>query len=263
VNLPTPVLGFFLGLAFALAAWRAGALSLSGMVAATVAGTIAVAAGWSWAALLIAFFTSSTALGRVRARARAARLEGRVAKTGARDAAQVIANGGVFVIAALGWWISPQSMWQLVGAGGLAASAADTWATEIGTLARTPPRSILTGRAVEVGTSGGVTLAGSIGAIGGALFIAAAALLADWPVGAATAAMFGGIVGCGLDSALGASVQARRWCATCRMATEQPVHRCGTLTAVVGGQRWLNNDGVNAIASAVGALAGAAMAVVL
>ena len=67
--------------------------------------------------------------------------------------------------------------------GALAASAADTWATEIGSLATRPPRSILTLRPVPAGTSGGVNLLGMLAMVAGATFVAAGgrALAIDVP----------------------------------------------------------------------------------
>src|SRR2546423_8707588 len=76
-------------------------LSNSGAIAAAVCGSLAVAAGWDWGLLLIAYFTSSTLLSRFRADAKQQRTAGRVAKGGARDAVQVLANGGVFALAAV------------------------------------------------------------------------------------------------------------------------------------------------------------------
>jgi uncharacterized protein (TIGR00297 family) len=262
MNALTLITGFGLALAIALLAWRANALAASGAVAATIAGTLAVAAGWSWAALLIAFFVSSTVLGRLRRQWREQRVAGRIAKGGRRDAIQVLANGGTFLLAAGGSLLYPHAAWQLIGIGSLATSAADTWATEIGTLAKTAPRSVLTWQPVDVGTSGGVTLVGSAAGIAGAAFIGVVGIVVGWPGAAVVAAIAGGVVGCLVDSMLGAALQARRWCATCRMATEMPMHTCGTATTLVGGLRWLDNDGVNAISSLTGALVGAGVMLV-
>ena len=85
----------------ALGAHRAGSLARSGAAVAIVVGTIAIATGWSWGALLIAFFIASSALSRFHADAKARRTGDLVAKGGARDAAQVLANGGGFACAAL------------------------------------------------------------------------------------------------------------------------------------------------------------------
>jgi uncharacterized membrane protein len=140
-----------------------------------------------------------------------------------------------------------------VGAGALAASAADTWATEIGTLTKVNPRSIISGKTVPPGTSGGISLAGTAAAVVGALFIAAAAWLAQWPVPFAAVAI-GGVAGALLDSLLGATAQARRWCDLCARSTERLVHNCGTPTRHAGGLMGFDNDAVNAVCSGVGAL---------
>jgi len=237
----------------ALAARRVRALSTSGALAATIAGTIAILAGWSWGILLVAHFVVASALSKVGER-RKSELVGRITEKGdQRDAAQVAANGAVYVIAALGYlfWHSP--LWYAVGIGALAASAADTWATEIGTLAGRNPISIISGMRVPPGTSGGVSLAGTLASAGGALFIAGGATLARWPV-PFTAVALGGLAGAVADSLLGATMQSRRWCDACMMATERSVHDCGNMTRHIGGLRGVDNDAVNAVCSAVGAL---------
>jgi uncharacterized protein (TIGR00297 family) len=251
------IVGVTLATAIALLAHRARALTAGGAVAAIVTGTLAVAAGWSWAIVLIAYFVSSTLLSRYRATEKDVRAGGLVEKHGARDAMQVVANGGAFTAMALGEVVRPNTTWQMLAAGALAAAAADTWATEIGVLAREQPRSILRWRPVPVGTSGGVTAQGLLAGIAGAVFIALVVTLAGWPRSAVAGAVAGGILGCLLDSVIGASFQSRRWCASCAAPTEQRIHRCGTETTRTGGISWLENDAVNAIATLGGALLGA------
>jgi uncharacterized protein (TIGR00297 family) len=254
------VVGAVLAAAVALVATRARALTARGAVAATVVGTIAIAAGWSWGVVLVAYFASSSLLSRVRSAERAVRVGTRIEKDGPRDATQVIANGGVFTLAAAGFWASPDPLWQALGAGALAASAADTWATEIGTLSSATPRSILDWSPVPAGTSGGVTARGLLGGAAGAAFVSLIAWLVRWPAVAIVAALVGGLAGCVFDSVIGAGFQARRWCASCGTATEQRAHACGAPTTITGGLRWLDNDGVNAISTIAGALFGAASA---
>ena len=241
----------------ALAARAARALSGSGAAAAAVVGACALVAGWAWAVLLLAYFVAATLLTRFRARDRMARTGGRLDKPGPRDAAQVLANGGVFAMAAFGYWLAPDPSWQAIGAGALAASAADTWATEVGTLARATPHSILDWRPVAPGTSGGVTGAGLSAGLAGAAFVAGIAAAVRWPGMASVAALVGGVFGCLLDSLIGASLQARRWCTSCDTVTEQRTHACGSPTEVRGGWPWLDNDGVNAVSTLAGALMGA------
>jgi uncharacterized membrane protein len=63
----------------------------------------------------------------------------------------------------------------------------------------------------------------------------------------------GGMV---LDSVLGATLQGRFHCPPCGVDSEHRVHRCGSPTVHTGGLPWLTNDGVNAVSTAAGALAG-------
>ena len=239
--------------AIAGAAWRARALSPGGALAAVAVGTICAAAGWDWAILLIAFFLTSTALGRVRRAERERRIGDGVAKGGARDASQVIANGGAFTLAAVGWMLAPSPAWLAVGGGALAAAASDTWATEIGSLARGRPRHILEWEYVAPGTSGGITALGTAASVAGALLIGVLAAIAGWSRPVAVAVVVGGIAGSLADSLLGATVQVRRWCGLCNAATEQPVHICGAPTGVTGGISWIDNDAVNLISVVIGA----------
>ena len=237
----------------AFGARRICALSTSGAVTGTVVGAIALAAGWSWGILLVAHFISASALSKLGKR-RKARLIGPVIEKGdRRDAKQVLANGGVYVLAAIAYMLSHTPTWYAIGIGALAASAADTWGTEIGTLTGRNPVSIVSGRRVPAGTSGGVSLIGTLASMGGALFIAAGAALAGWPV-PFTAVVLGGLAGAVADSLLGATLQTRRWCDVCAKSTERPVHNCGTPTRRTGGIRGFDNDAVNAVCSSVGAL---------
>jgi uncharacterized protein (TIGR00297 family) len=247
--------GAGLAIAIAATARSLGSLRTSGGVAAAVLGTIAVGAGWPWGILLVAYFVSSSALSRVGRAERDRRTAGRIQKTGARDAVQVAANGGAFGLAAIAFVVTGHSAWAVAAAGALAASAADTWATEIGTLARSSARSILTGRTVPTGTSGGVTVQGLMAGIAGAAFVGGVASANGWDRDIVNAAVGAGVVGMLLDSLLGASVQSRRWCAACGLETEQRVHRCGASTEPRGGIAWLDNDAVNAVSTLGGAAA--------
>lgn len=239
-------------LVVALAARRAGSLSGSGAAMAILLGAAASAAGWAWAALLVAYFAASSALSHWKRAAKEARTGSVVAKGGARDAWQVLANGGVFGAAALASISLPHPAWPAVAVGALAASTADTWGTEIGTATGGTPRSLLGGGAVPPGTSGAVSAAGSLATLAGAAFIALLASALGWD-DIVVPALAGGVAGAFADSLLGATLQQRRWCDACQAATERPVHGCGTRTRVAGGIAWLDNDVVNLLCTAVGA----------
>jgi uncharacterized protein (TIGR00297 family) len=248
------IAGALLSAAIALAAWRAGSLSRSGAVAALFIGALAIAAGWDFGGLLILYFVSSSLLSRMGATVKAQRSGSIVEKGGARDATQVLSNGAVFAVAAALQVVYPSFIWLAAGAGALAASAADTWGTEIGMLSKSPPRMITTWRVVPTGTSGGVSALGLVAIVAGALFIALAAWLVHRNARIGFAVLLGGLAGALVDSFGGALWQSRRVCRQCGSATERMVHDCGTRTERAGGFGWLDNDGINAACTLVGAL---------
>jgi uncharacterized protein (TIGR00297 family) len=246
--------GLVAAIVIALLARRAGALTSTGASAAMIVGTASVAAGWSWGALLILFFVTGSALSHISAARAPARRHAIVEKHERRDAAQVLANGGVFAAAALGSLLTQSPTVMALGAGSLAAATADTFATEIGAFARGDPRSIFTGRRVPAGTSGGVTWLGTSASVAGASLVALGSLALGWPVRVAVAALVAGVIASIIDSLLGATVQARRWCRACSALTERPVHDCGAVTHPAAGIRWLGNDAVNVACTLAGGL---------
>jgi uncharacterized protein (TIGR00297 family) len=257
------IVALLIALAVAGLAFAAGALTASGAAAAAVVGALCILAGWEWAALLIVYFVVAVACSRVGADAKGRRTGGIVAKAGRRDAVQVLANGGVFAASSfLGSRASVPVAAVLSAAalGALAAASADTLATEIGTLAGGEPRSVMGWRPVPAGTSGGISVAGSLGMVAGALLVAltARALGLGSPV---LAVAVGGVAGALADSLLGASLQERRRCPRCNLATERRVHDCGTPTDLSGGVPWVDNDLVNLSATLVGAMVAATMVV--
>ncbi|WP_424766774.1 DUF92 domain-containing protein [Paenibacillus sp. sgz302251] len=258
----------------AAAAYRARSLSASGAWSAVVMGTGFVTLGEPvWFGVLIAFFVSSTLWSKWKRKHRAkASAEAKYEKTGRRDAGQVWANGGAGLLLCAAHALWPDESWVFAYIGVMAAVNADTWATEIGALSRTVPRSVTSGKPVAVGTSGGVTPLGSAAALAGAVFIGAAAALllaapqpaeaaAGTPGGGAAAAAIiaaaaaAGLAGAFADSLLGATGQAMYRCRVCGSDTERAAH-CGSAAEQARGFAWLNNDRVNLLSSIfAGALA--------
>jgi uncharacterized protein (TIGR00297 family) len=251
--------GFVIAAAISAAAYRSGSLSPSGAVAAIVVGIMTIAAGWAWGALLVSYFVISSLLSRFGRGEKERRTGWVVEKGGARDVVQVAANGGVFAAAALlATFVSAPhaALLSLAALGALAAATADTWATEIGTLFGGTPRALLTLAPVEPGTSGAVSVAGLVAMLAGAAFIAWGSAALGLTM-LAPVVLVAGVAGAMTDSLLGATLQSRRWCASCECGTERRIHGCGATTSHAGGLRWMDNDMVNLLAS----LAGAAIAV--
>lgn len=171
-------------------AYRRRSLSRSGIAGAVITGTVMFGLGGLLAGLLlIAFFVSSSAFSHYRA-GRKQDVAEKFDKSAQRDLGQALANGGVATIAAAlsGLWLwsaphppAPSSApWILFGAlvGALATVNADTWATEIGVLSKHPPRLVTRlSCIVEPGTSGGITVMGTLAAVAGAAFIGAMAFV--------------------------------------------------------------------------------------
>lgn len=182
--------------AISVAARTSRSLDASGAIAAFVIGTIALATGGAWGIFVVGWFAAASALSRVGREAKAARVAGIVEKGGARDAWQVLANGGVFAALLVARLFvlrlhagSPSPRSDLADSlsfgavAALIAAGADTWATEVGTLIGGIPRSIRSWRAVAPGTSGAVTASGTAAMAVSAAAHACAAValgLVDW-----------------------------------------------------------------------------------
>ncbi|MCP4416195.1 MAG: DUF92 domain-containing protein [Chloroflexi bacterium] len=247
------VLAFiFSGLIVALAYWR-GSLAKSGAVGALLVGTLIYGfGGWVWGVLLALFFISSSLLSHYKEGEKQAVAE-KFDKGHRRDFSQVLANGGAGAIAALLHAFFPSPLWLPLFLGTMATVTADTWATELGTLSKRPPRLIISGKIVSVGSSGGISLFGTaVSFTGGLLIGLTAGLLTQNSLLLLTLiGSISGLLGSLTDSLLGATVQQIYYCDVCQKETEKN-HHCGQLTRPLRGWRWMNNDMVNFLSSLFG-----------
>ena len=165
--------GFCLSLIIAYIAYYFRFLSKSGAIAALLVGAIVFGlGGLAHTAVLLSFFFSSSILS-VILKKQKQKVNEKYAKGSRRDAGQVLANGGVATLCVVVGVIFPDQpvfWWMFCAA--FAAANADTWATEIGVFSKFPPRLITSFKQVEAGTSGGITLLGSVSALAGASLIA-------------------------------------------------------------------------------------------
>ena len=214
-------------------------LTPAGVAAALLVGA-AVWWGLGWAGLvpLFAFLLSGSTLTRLA-----------TGRSAARTARQVFANGGIAALAAV------CASWP-AALGALAAAAADTWATEIGAFSPTPPRSILTGKPVSPGRSGGITPLGTLGGIAGAGVIAGLAGIvaprANLGLTGTLIAAGAGILGMVSDSWLGATLQEMHTCPVCGAVSERS-GSCHEQLRRTRGVRGLDNDAVNLLCTGIGA----------
>lgn len=254
-------LGLALGTLIGVLAYRARSLNSTGAWAAALSGGLIFGTGGlPWAVLLLTFFISSSALSKAFIHQKAG-LNEKFAKGSQRDWSQVLANGGLGAMLAVCNALWPDAAWTWPAyLGAMAAVNADTWATELGVLDPGEPRLITSGRHVERGTSGAISLVGSLAALTGGILIGLAAGLFKpelWVVSLAAAGL-GGLAGSFFDSTLGATLQAIFTCPTCNKETERhPRHSCGTATRHTRGWLWVNNELVNFSCSIAGAVVAA------
>lgn len=189
---------------FALLAWFAGGVNLSGALAGSaVAFIMAVRDLRMFLALLMVFVVTlaATRIGYVR------KQQLRAAEpSGGRTAAQAMANLG---IAALVVAVAPGG-WPVLALSALAEAAADTGSSEIGMAFPGKTILITTLKPVTAGTDGGISLVGSIAALLSAAAVALVAVVSHFiPVTAVAPIIFAAFFGTIIDSLLGAIFERR------------------------------------------------------
>lgn len=249
----------FLAAGIATGAWKLRALSPSGAVAALLVGTsVHAGLGFRGSFALLLYVTTATALGRLPKRRGPAQQRGN-----RRDAVQVLANGGPATLFSILHACGPAALANSATSafyGSVAAAAADTWATEVGTRWGGLPRSLTTGRKAAPGESGAITPAGFAASLAASVTIAAVApSTTGCRMSTALSCAAGGIVGSVTDSLLGALVQEQRWCNHCGERTELKVHPCGGATRRLSGVPAVNNDAVNLLGVVAGGLTAVAL----
>jgi uncharacterized protein (TIGR00297 family) len=241
------IAGFCLSLLIACIAYYFKFLTKSGALAALAVGAIVFGlGGLAHSAVLLTFFFSSSILS-VILKKQKQQVNEKYAKGSRRDAGQVLANGGVATSCVIvGTFFPDQPIFWWIYCAAFAAANADTWATEIGVISKSPPRLLTSFQQVEMGTSGGITLLGSASALAGATLIAGIATIFRPEMFVLFLIAFAGLFGSLVDSLLGATVQGIYYCGACQKETEKhPKHTCGGQTTIIRGMNWLNNDWVN------------------
>jgi uncharacterized protein (TIGR00297 family) len=259
------------------ALWRR-AVTRDGALAGLVVGAITLyLGGFFYWGMLMLFFVSSTIVSRI-GPARKESLARIHEKDDRRDAVQVLANGGTSVLALALFGITGKPAFAVAAAAGFAAVNSDTWASELGVLSATPPRSIIRGDRLPAGASGGVTTAGTLASVGGSALVGIWFAAGIWipgslasagpegayglsPLAALGLVTVAGALGSVVDSILGATIQAH-YRAPDGSYTERK--RTGSqANTLVQGLRAVTNDTVNFLSSAAAALmAGGAAALV-
>jgi len=189
---------------FAVLAWFAGGVNLSGALAGSaVAFIMAVRDLRMFLALLIVFAVTLAATRVGYARKQQLRI---AEPAGGRTAAQAMANLG---IAALVVAIAGEA-WPVLALAALAEAAGDTSSSEIGMAFPGKTLLVTNFKSVPAGTDGGISLFGTLAALLGATSVAAAAVATGLvPVNQIATIILAGFFGTIIDSLLGAIFERR------------------------------------------------------
>ncbi len=230
--------GLFLSFLFSLAAFLLQHLSLDGMFAATVAGTLIFGlGGWPMAAIILLFFISSAVISTPQDQDR---LSGEASGNVRRSGIQVWANGLWMVLCLVMAAAFDNSIFLLGGVAAVAVATADTWATELRSTKGGTTYLISTFEPVSPGADGGISLKGTAWASAGSMMIAGTSTyFFSLSLGSFFIIFIAGFLGCVLDSYLGAIFQR---------------HNRPMVVPFVRKEIRFNNNLVNAVSTGAGAL---------
>jgi uncharacterized protein (TIGR00297 family) len=252
--------GMLLAVLVAIMSYKFKFLDAGGSVTTFLLATVVFGVGrWAFSLPILTFFILSSILskmGKKRKKSFTLIFE----KSSQRDLWQVLANGALAGMVVIFWYFYKVDWLYILYVGAIAAVTADTWGTEIGVLSKSKPRSILNFKSVSPGTSGGISLMGTFGALVGAFLIGVVALVGaslnielSFGTSELVIVTVAGLMASLVDSLLGATVQAQFYCEKCQKNTEKQNH-CGEAAQFNSGLLGVNNDFVNILCAASGIL---------
>ena len=248
-------LGLLLSLLIIILSYRLKFLDGSGLaVTFLLATAIFGLGGLKWTVPILVFFIFSSLLSKA-GKGIKDRFKDTFEKSGVRDYAQVIANGGIGGILVVIYYFFPHEIFYYLYIISLAVATADTWGTEIGIMFGKKPRLITNFRKVEPGISGAISFYGSLGAFLGSVILVLSGAIFINPLTLEMIILLAllGFLGSFIDSFIGATIQGQFRCMKCGKYTEKRMH-CGVETDHERGLLFFNNDRVNITAAIVAIL---------
>lgn len=256
-NYNTEIFAQLFAILVAVFSWRKKSVSVSGFLSMLVVSSFFIwNNGIAPLAILFAMFASASLLTRYKQSYKEVLTGSVLKKNGPRDFVQALSNLGIAFFGFVCYLVLKEEVWLLALLASVAASNADSWASEIGVLSKKDPVMITTFKACKPGLSGGVTWLGTFAGICGSVFIA---LLSLWlkpamginmePIRLFMLISLSGITGLLLDSILGASLQL-----TYKNVKGEETENPEAGVSRGRGVRWVNNDLVNFFSSLGAAL---------
>jgi uncharacterized protein (TIGR00297 family) len=229
-------------------------LTITGAIAAILVG-LAVFAGFGVKGLLLlgVFFATSSLWSKYK-EANKRKIEEKLAKGAIRDWRQVVANGGAAALFSIIHTFHHDIDWLICFTVCIASANSDTWASEIGPISKKEPVYIRTFKRIERGTSGAISLLGSIAALVASLLIA---FISFWLFHLDFYYCFiiflFGFLGNVIDTLVGAFYQQLYVCPHCGIETEKKFH-CQMPTKRIKGLALVDNDMVNFVSGFLAAI---------
>ncbi|BBJ28643.1 DUF92 domain-containing protein [Athalassotoga saccharophila] len=165
-----PFLAIIVNFFAALFSYRKNAVDKTGFLAGFAVGSIILMINWLSYLLLMVFFVSASIVSRI-GHSKKAESQKINEKGGQRDYLQVLANGGVGMVATILYFLTKNDLFLIATAISFAESNSDTWGSEIGILSRREPISIINFKTLKPGLSGGVSTIGFLASLIGAFII--------------------------------------------------------------------------------------------
>ena len=147
----------------------------------------------------------------------------------------------------MAYTFSGEKAFLLAMLGSIAASNADSWASEIGVLSNSKPVLITNFKECKPGISGGITLSGTIAGIAGSIFIALISIFLQTNISLDESQIYlfilitlSGLAGLFIDSLLGATLQV-----IYKDDQGEETENITLSKSKSRGLKWINNDFVN------------------
>ncbi|MGG9960753.1 DUF92 domain-containing protein [Ferruginibacter sp. SUN106] len=164
-----------------------------------------------------------------------------------RNAIQVFANGIIGVVFMILFGITQQNIYLITAIISFCISMADSSSSELGVYFKRPTYDILSFKKLPVGVSGGVSLAGTLAGLAGAVLIAAVALYCyHFSFTTSIWIAVAGFTGMLTDSILGSWLQLK-YRTSDGIVSDDPI----TGAKKLKGFTWCTNDAVNIISNLV------------